>query len=325
MRRTHILLLLLTAGVVVVVLLLSLGGDTARDVTKDVAKSLDLRSDPPFAIRLSGPLWQDRTLTSEDGAPEVGYVTADERLDVLATGAGHARVAEADLRVDGRLQRRVRPPCPRKVCPTQLALVLRPRLTGPAIADRHVEVIVRDRKAVGGGPDADPHVSVAKFAVHVGHRLPLAREGEPVTASTVPPAPADARGRRMRTSGLRVLFALRRRGWLDALLGRARLHLREAGELKVHGRPLGESLLLELSGARRNVRATVPAYVPAANFSSGYRTQTVRLQATVLRDLLVDVDLHRNRVIALEPGPRSQTKVWAPSFASTPFGAADED
>lgn len=95
--------------------------------------------------------------------------------------------------------------------------------------------------------------------------------------------------------------------------------------MELNGRPLGASLLLELSAARRSVRATVPAYVPAANRPSGYRAQTVRLQATVLRDLLVDVDLHRNRVIALEPGPRSQTKVWAPSFAPAPAGAVDED
>ena len=320
MRRTHILLILLTAGVLVVALLLSLGRDTAQDVTQ----SLDLRGDPPFAIRLSGPLWRDRTLTSEDGAPDVGYVTGDERLDVLVTGAGHARVAEAELRVDGRLQRRVRPPCPGGTCPARLGMVLRPRLSGSVSADRRVEVIVSDRKALNGGPDVDPYVSAARFAVHVG-RLPLVREGEPVTASTFPSTTSGARALRMRTRGMRVLFALRRRGFLDSLLGPAHLHVREAGELKVNGRPLGATLLLELSGARRNVRATVPAYVPAANRSPGYRAQRVRLQATVLRDLLVDVDLHGNRVIALEPGPRSQTKVWAPSFAPTPAGAADED
>jgi hypothetical protein len=320
-RRSRIVLILLAAGAGVVALVPSLGGDAARDVTK----ALDLRGDPPFAIRLSGPLWRDRTLRDADGAPDLGYVTADEGLDMLARGAGHARVAEVLLRVDGRLQRRVRPPCPGRVCPTQLALALKPRLTGPASADRRVEVTVRDRRGMGGASDVDPHTSVAKFTVYVGKRLPRVREGEPVTASTIASAPSEASERRLRTSGLRVLSALRRRGSLDALLGTARLHVSEAGELKVNGRSLGVSLLLELSGVRRNVRATVPAYIPATNFSSGYRAQTVRLQAPVLRDLLVDVDLDRNRVIALEPGPRSQTKVWAPSFAPTPFGAADED
>jgi hypothetical protein len=321
-RRFHIFLVLLTAGAVVVVALMLLpGGDTERDVTK----FLDLRNDPPFAIHLSGPLWRDRTLRSEDGAPEVGYVTGDERLDVLVAGTGHERVAEVELRVDGRLQRRVRPPCPGKVCPTQLAVVLRPRLTDTVSADRRVQVMVSDQKALNGGADVDPHVSTAKFAVHVGTRLPLVRQGEPVTASAIPPGGSVARDRRLQARGLRVLLKLRRRGSLDALLGPARLHVEEAGELKVNGRPLGASLLVELIGARSNVRATVPAYAPAANGSSGYRPQIVRLQAKVLRDLLIDIDLHRNRVIALEPGPQSQTKVWTPSLAPTPAGAADED
>jgi hypothetical protein len=244
---------------------------------------------------------------------------------VLITGAGHARIAEAELRVDGRLQRRVLPPCPGNVCPARLAFVLKPRLTGPVSADRRVQVIVRDRKALSGGADVDPHVSTAKFAVHVGRRLPLMRQGEPVTATAAPPSASVARDRRLQASGLRVLRALRRRGSLDALLGPALLHVKEAGELKVNGRPLGASLLVELSGARPNVRTTVPAYVPTANGSSGYQAQTVRLQAKMLRDLLVDVDLHRNRVIALEPGPRSQTKVWMPSLAPAPAGAAGED
>jgi hypothetical protein len=320
MRRATLLLLILVAGVGGAALLFSLGGDTARDVSQ----SLDLRGDPPFAIRLSGPLWRDRTLIGKDGAPDVGYVTGDERLEVLVTGAGHARVAEVALRVDRRLQQRVRPPCPGRICPARLGFVLRPRLTGLS-ADPRVELLVRDRKALDGGPDADPHVSVARFAVHVGRPFPAVREAEPVTASPRPRARGGSSSRALQASGLRALVALRRGGSLDALLGSARLHVVEAGELQLNGRPLGASLLLELSGSRGSVRATVPDYVPAANRSSGYRAQAVRLQATVLRDLLVDVDLHRNRVIALEPGPRSKTKAWVPSLAPSPAGAEDED
>jgi hypothetical protein len=88
---------------------------------------------------------------------------------------------------------------------------------------------------------------------------------------------------------------------------------------------LGATLLLALTPARRNISATVPAYVPAARPFFGYLTQTVQLRATLLRDLLVDIDLDRRRIIALEPGPRSQTKAWKPNRAPAPAGAADED
>jgi hypothetical protein len=45
--------------------------------------------------------------------------------------------------------------------------------------------------------------------------------------------------------------------------------------------------------------------------ASGYRAQSVRFTAPQLSDLLVDVDLRANRVIAVQPGPRSQTSQWA--------------
>jgi hypothetical protein len=51
----------------------------------------------------------------------------------------------------------------------------------------------------------------------------------------------------------------------------------------------------------------------------------VRFTAVALRDLLVDVDLRGGRVIAVEPGPASQTSQWAPERSGTPSGAADED
>lgn len=320
MRRRYVLLILLAAGGLGAALLLSMGRDTARDVTQ----ALDLRGDPPFEIRLSGPLWRDRTLRSEDGALDVGYVTGDERLDVLATGADEVPVAEVDLRVDGRLQRRIQPPCPQNACPSRLSLVLAPRVVGLGPGHRRVEVIVRDRKALNG-QDVDPHVSVAKFRVNVGRRLPLVREGEPVTVVKAAPARMGVTERRLRAGGLRALTAIRRRGVLDGLLGSVPMNVLQAGPLKVNGLPLGASLLLQLRIARRNVRATVPDYVPAPHLPAGYRAQTVRVEATVLRDLLVDVDLNRRRVIAVEPGPQSQTKLWQPSFAPAPAGAGDED
>ena len=72
---------------------------------------------------------------------------------------------------------------------------------------------------------------------------------------------------------------------------------------------MGGTALLALPVALPAVRATVPGYVTAG---SSYRSQPVRFIAPQLRDLLVDVDLHSNRVIAVQPGPRSQTSQWAP-------------
>src|SRR2546422_6737200 len=106
-----ILVFLLTAGVAAGVLFL-LGG-SGRETAQDVAGSLGLVDDPPFQMRLSGRLWDDRTLTSEDGAPDLAYVTSDERLGVLIAGDKGAHVADVELRVDGRRQRHVRPACPK--------------------------------------------------------------------------------------------------------------------------------------------------------------------------------------------------------------------
>ena len=323
MRRLPILLTLLAGGIAGVALLI-LSDGPARETARDVAQSLDVVADPPFTIRLSGPLWEHRTITSGDGAPDVGYVTSDERLGVLVTGTHGTKVAQVELRVDGRLQHRVRRACSRTPCPTRMRLALTPRIAGPAGTDRRIEVTVRDPEALGAAADLDPHVGVATFAVHVDHRLPPVLAAEPVTVNTVKPRP-DGASSNLGRAGMRVLSGLRRRGSLDALLGATGLRVVEAGELEVNGRPLGASLLLELTPARRNVSATVPEYVPAANSPPGYLTQSVGLRATVLRDLLMDVDLGRDRVIALEPGPRSQTKAWAPSVARAPAGAEDED
>jgi hypothetical protein len=109
---------------------------------------------------------------------------------------------------------------------------------------------------------------------------------------------------------------------LRAVLGSAPPRFVQIGELRVGRARLGSTSLLALPAARRNVRAAVPGYLAAPG---GYRVQSVRFTAVALRDLLVDVDLRRGRVIAVEPGPASQTSRWAPEQTGTPSGAADED
>jgi hypothetical protein len=318
-RRTATLVLLLAAGIaaaVVAVVVLS-GRDTARDV----AGSLGLVDDPPFRLELSGRLWQDRTLRSEDGAPDLAHVTGNEPLAVLVSGKGGARVSNVELRVDGRRQRLIRAPCPAGRCPTSLRLAFEPRL-GAATGDRRIQVVARDPHARRSGTHAGSHIGSASFTVHRGPRLPLVREGEPVTATAAPSKHDETRLRRLRLRALRVIAATRV-GGVPAVL-RSGFRVRETGELTLAGRRLGATLLLDLTPTRRNVSITLPAYFPASGGIT-YRLQNVRMRAAMLRDVLVDVDLERDRVVALEPGPRSQTKTWAPSRRSTPAGAADED
>jgi hypothetical protein len=64
------------------------------------------------------------------------------------------------------------------------------------------------------------------------------------------------------------------------------------------------------------VSATVPTYAPLSSFSAPYLMRSVALRAPVLRDLLVDVDLRRRRIVAIEPGPASVTSRWSFSEGS---------
>jgi hypothetical protein len=167
-------------------------------------------------------------------------------------------------------------------------------------------------------------VSVAQFSVRTVARVPSTVEGslvgKQVGRSTARVSAAIER------SALDVLAAERRSGGLAAALGAASVRVIHAGNLNVYGRPLGTAMLVELVPPRRNVRATVPDYIPAPKRSGApYTRQRVRMHVKALRDVLIDVDLSNRRVIALEPGPHSETLSWSPSKAPAPAGAGDED
>jgi hypothetical protein len=55
----------------------------------------------------------------------------------------------------------------------------------------------------------------------------------------------------------------------------------------------------------------VPGYVPGESRVGPYVPRAVDIRVATLRDLLVDVDLGRRRVIAVEPGPASVTTSWS--------------
>jgi hypothetical protein len=143
--------------------------------------------------------------------------------------------------------------------------------------------------------------------------------------AVVPSKPPAQGNTTLERSGLRVLAAERRSPELVKALGHTRLSVVQVGDLEAHGRRLGATMLLALAAPRRHVRATVPAYIPADDPNAPYTRQRVRMHVAVLRDLLVDIDLRSRRIIALEPGPRSQTLSWSPSQAPAPAGATDED
>jgi hypothetical protein len=153
-----------------------------------------------------------------------------------------------------------------------------------------------------------------------GERLPPLREGEPIAATAASAARAPgfaALARRTRA----VIGRQLRTGVLRRVVGSAATRVVQIGELREGGRPLGGTALLALPVPLRGVHATVPGYVSAGR---GYRSRSVRFIAPLLSDLLVDVDLRRGAVIAVQPGPRSQTSQWAPQHGlATPAVAGD--
>jgi hypothetical protein len=120
----------------------------------------------------------------------------------------------------------------------------------------------------------------------------------------VPRPPAA--GRQFQAA-LQVIDRAQRGGVLRAVLGPRPARLVTVGKLQDRGRTIGASALMALPVARRDVHATVAG---------------VRFTAPVLRDLLVDVDLRRGAIVAVAPGPASQTSAWsAPAAATPPAGA----
>jgi hypothetical protein len=298
-------------AVAVVVGVAVLGGD---DAVRDVAGPLGLTGRAgPFRIALGGPLWEDRTLRDVDGSRDLASLTRDEPLTIAVAGRRGARVGSIGLRVDGG-PRRVLDACSAATCPATATVTTRPAVRRLGRGAHHLTIDVRDPAA--------GRRATARMEVTVGDPLPPVREGDAVPATAAPPPPtvysADL-GRRVRA----LVSREQRSGVLRAVLGAAPPRFAEIGELGMGGRGVGVTALLELPVPRRNVRATVPGYATAPG--GGYRLQSVAFTAVELRDLLVDLDLARGRVIAAEPGPASQTSRWDPDQVPTPTGAGDED
>jgi hypothetical protein len=304
--RQHRLLIGLAAVVSAAALLHWGSGDTARDL----AGPLGLVDDPPFAIRLSGPLWRDRTLHDSEGSPDVALVAGDEPLTAAIDGIRRAQVADVELRVDGRLQRRVRPDCRGGACPEHLQVTFLPQLNPRGGGNRRVQVVVRDAVGTTSSVDTGAHTSVASLSVQVVRSLPAIVEAQRAELPAGPP-PGAALAAGDRRAALGILAAARRTGPLHALLGSAALTVRAAGTLRNGRQIVGATLFLQLAVPRRNVGALVPGYVPGHSRAGPYLPRAVQIGVATLRDLLVDIDLGRKTVIGVEPGPASVTLSWS--------------
>jgi hypothetical protein len=206
-----------------------------------------------------------------------------------------------------------------------MSLTFVPRLRQLPLGDHRVEVVARDPVAAASANDAGAHVAVGALSVRTVARPPAVFEAKPVgrlpAGPGAPPIRAD-----LERSALQVVAAERRGGRLAGALAGARLRVVLIGVLNVNGRRIGATMLVSLLPPARDVRATVPAFIPG-DFAADppYTLQRVRMHVAVMRDALIDVDLGKRRVIAFEPGTRSQALGWSPSQEAAPSGAADED
>ncbi|MDX6698594.1 MAG: hypothetical protein QOE65_1991 [Solirubrobacteraceae bacterium] len=290
----------------------------AGDTVRDVGVRLDLRERGPLELRLGGPLWRDRTLRDPEGARDVAYVLRDAPLEVAIAGRDGGRPKDLVVAVDGQVAARRRL-CDSAPCPAHARLTLT-----PAVSARGPGLHRLSLRATGTRPR---DVAGSTFEVTVGRKL-SALEAEPVARRAGPPARPSV-GSRDRRRALAVVERERRWGVLRGVLGLSFYEVAQVGRLRgVRGSDVGATLLLSLPVAR-SVRAQVPAYVPDARAASGFRLRQVTLSAPLLRDLLVDVDLTKLRVVAAEPGPRSSTDgaqgVAGPTPVESPADAPRAD
>jgi hypothetical protein len=291
----------------------------AGDTVRDVGIRLDLVERSPLELRLGGPLWRDRTLSDSEGARDVEYVVGDAPLEVEIVARDGRRLRDLVVAVDGEVVARRRL-CRRAPCPAHARVTVTPRVSarGPG----------RHRLTLRASGTRPRELARSTFEVTVGRRL-SALEAEPVARRAGAPARSSVSASDRRRA-LAVIERERVWGVLRGVLGSSLYEVSEVGRLRGgRGEELGAAVLLSLPVARTRVRAQVPAYVPDARATSGFRLRQVTLSAPLLRDLLVDVDLTRLRVVAAEPGPRSRTDgaqgVAGPTPVESPADAPRAD
>lgn len=263
------------AAVVAVVL----GAVLVAARSTDPASDLGLSGEPRVTLSLGGPLWDLRTQIDRDGAPDVGFLVRDAPVSVVARARERSGVRSVELRVDGRLAARRSFACG-GACPPRVQATFVPRLAGRP-GPRGLTVAVHARPV-----SASTQMS---FEVNVGRGLPRSVEVEPV-ARRVRARPRPGTTRRVLR---RSVVRLARRGPLRRLRG--------IDEVRVDA--VGPTALL--------LRFDAPW--PAAGLRLPTPTGPARLSSSAIVDLLVETDRARQRILAVEPGPRTSTREWSGS------------
>lgn len=283
------------AAVLALAVLAGLGLWTGRggDAVSDLAGRLDLVEPGPLELRLGGRLWNDRTTFDDEGAPDLAYVSGDEPLTVQVTTRQGHRPRSLRLTIDGRT-RQHRKLCAAFGCRRPARIVLRPPLRGLRPGRHRIVVSAR---AAGGKPTV-----TTRFDITIARRLPRLREAEALSRRGESPDPAitfaDASVRRQ--ARIAIARARRRDGLLARVAPAVTTRTVAVGRLTDHGRPTGETTLLRIA----RPRPVHGLLVPSGSRGAG----SVRFSSPALRDLLVDTT--GGRVVAVEPGPDSQTSSW---------------
>jgi hypothetical protein len=180
-----------------------------------------------------------------------------------------------------------------------------------------IAVVVAGVVAVSGGVRLSAAVALLEHG-HRGAPYALVRPlwtdvGAAAAAGSLPVSPD---GRERARDALTIIRREQRSGALAAVLGPRPARVVQLGDLQDRGRTVGATALLALPVARQNVRATVPGVASAT--PAGLQVRSVRFSAPVLRDVLVDVDLRRGAIVAVQPGPASRTSAWAAGPSTAP-------
>lgn len=277
MRLRILLSLSLLAGLAAAAVLLTRPGH-------ELTGEFGLRADPAFTAILSGKLFDARTIRDGEGAPDVGYLTADATLSAVVTATDRGGVARVQLLIDGHVEDTRALPCPGQRCSRRAQVLFRPRVLAAGLGPHRV--------VVAAGSRAGVMVRAASFTVNVGARSAAPLEIEARAAVPRPVGPAS------KPSAVdRIVRAAAGRGPLARLIGRSSLRLRERGTTG----PRVVSVLADVRPTRLGVTAVLPQ---AGDVGAA------RMHARALSDLVIDVDMTHRRVIGLQPGPASQVSSW---------------